>query len=337
MPRVGFNAPQLIIALVLCSLLQRPFLYAQFLPPDDIPLPNLSPEVPKPPEAAPVAPPPPPPPPPPVAQPPQATVYPPVSQPPDSLFHDFAAYSRPKNNILTWHLQGGRLIERRVQIYRFTEVPRVIHDISKGILIAKLTGEVNIYEDVPPTNGIYYYSIFVETPKGLEPSEFIFSRNLVGPVSFVTGAPVEKPAEVKTTRPHYTPTSESLFARSEYEDRDIMTDEHEPDFETDLKIEPKPIPKPQVKPDETRGINRIIKKTYFRKDYETCIEKLKPFLKNTDVAVRAKSMFYIGLSYYHLEKYSKAQKYFNHALVRKAYARHSRFWLKQTQENLREP
>src|SRR5690348_3952916 len=44
----------------------------------------------------------------------------------DGFFSDFAAYGRDKNVILTWHLVAGRAIDKRIQIYRFTEEPRVI-------------------------------------------------------------------------------------------------------------------------------------------------------------------------------------------------------------------
>lgn len=248
---------------------------------------------------------------------PQVPAAMPSSQPSsnDGYFADLAAYSRDRGVILTWHLMNGRAIDRRIQIYRFTEEPRVIHDISKGTLIAKLTGEINLYEDVPPARGLYYYAVFVESARGLEPSSFNPSRNMVGPVSYQTSG--KTPA--KPARDNDLPAT---AARPEFSSTELDSLEGQPaDVESDES--------------SRRGINGVIRRTFLKGDYTGAVRGLKPFLRNKTPRVRAKAMFYIGLSRYRLEQYDRAIKYFEHPLTQKYYRRNAEFWINRTSENLR--
>ncbi len=248
---------------------------------------------------------------------PQVPAAMPSSQPSsnDGYFADLAAYGRDRGVILTWHLMNGRAIDRRIQIYRFTEEPRVIHDISKGTLIAKLTGEINLYEDVPPARGLYYYAVFVESARGLEPSSFNPSRNMVGPVSYQTSG--KTPA--KPARDNDLPAT---AARPEFSSTELDSLEGQPaDVESDES--------------SRRGINGVIRRTFLKGDYTGAVRGLKPFLRNKTPRVRAKAMFYIGLSRYRLEQYDRAIKYFEHPLTQKYYRRNAEFWINRTSENLR--
>lgn len=231
----------------------------------------------------------------------------------DSFFHDFAAYAREKNVILTWHLVSGRAMDKRMQIYRFTEEPRVIHDISRGTLIAKLTGEINLYEDVPPARGGYYYAIFVETSRGLEPGAFTPSRNLVGPVNFGLGGAMPMGASMQPQQGYQRPD----FGSYEVESQDMSDFDDEPVRE------------------KRRGINSTIRRTYLKGNYAGAVKALKPYLRNGSPQVRAKAMFYTGLARYRLEQYEKAIQYFEHPLTQKYYRRNAEFWINRTSENLR--
>lgn len=244
----------------------------------------------------------------------------PAPQEADAYFADFAAYSREKNVILTWHLARGRTIERRIQIYRFTEEPRVIHDISRGTLIAKLSGEINLYEDQPPGKGVYYYAIFVESNRGLEPASFNNSRNMVGPVAFHASAQSTLPAAAQET----APTAQKQ-PRPEFESEEIEDEEQPARLSESVDEEKKP----------TRGINATIRRTFFRGEYQRAVRELRPFLRNPSARVRAKAMFYTGLSRYRLEQYERALKYFSHPLTKKFYLRNAEFWIRKTTENLR--
>lgn len=232
----------------------------------------------------------------------------------DGYFADFAAYGRDKNVILTWHLMSGRAIDKRMQLYRFTEEPRVIHDISKGTLIAKLTGEINLYEDVPPAKGSYYYAIFVETMRGLEPGAFTASRNLVGPVSYLGTGSGKYSDDGERPKRHKRPQ----FSSEELESDDFSRG-------SDIDIEDA----------DGRGINGVIRRTYLKSDYSGTIRRLKPFLRNTSPKVRAKAMFYTGLARYRMGDNERALKYFEHPLTIKYYRRNAEFWINRMAENSR--
>lgn len=296
-------------------------LWSQFLAPDEtvkIPAPAEIPTQPQPqpaPQPAPVAQPAPQP------QPVQVAPQPAMSQQMEAAtyFADIAAYGREKNIILTWHLVSGRAIDKRIQIYRFTEEPRVIHDISRGILVAKLTGEINLFEDVPPARGTYYYAMFLETNRGLEPVAFTPSRNLVGPVLFGSNAiPMPQHTETRPAAPV------TQYARPEFESREIDDNEEIAEVR-------------EEKPDRRRGINAVIRKTFMRGEYAEAVRALKPFLRNSSPRVRAKAMFYTGLARFRLEQYERALKYFEHPLTQKYYKRNAEFWVNRTSENISTP
>lgn len=297
-------------------------LLAQFLTPEEtvrIPVPA---EVPVAPEVVKPAPPAPPPvvetkPPP--SPPPQSAVAPAVEN--DPYFADFAAYSREKSIILTWHLARGRSIERRIQLYRFTEEPKVIHDIARGTLIAKLSGEINLYEDVPPVKGTYYYAIFVESTRGLEPASFNIARNLVGPVAFQSESIPRPMRSVAETRE----VSQQEYQRPRFTSEEVRSEDDDDEEETPPAME-------NHRPKQ-RGINAVIRSTFFRGDYSGAIRQLRPFLRNSSAKVRAKAMFYTGLSLYRLEKYERARQYFEHPLMKKFYRRNAEFWLNKITEN----
>jgi hypothetical protein len=232
----------------------------------------------------------------------------------DGYFADFAAYGRDKNVILTWHLMTGRAIDKRMQIYRFSEEPRVIHDISKGTLIAKLTGEINLYEDVPPGRGTYFYAIFVETTRGLEPGAFTMSRNLVGPVSYLgTGAAAKTSFDPEKGGAHKRPE----FASNEL-DSEEMPPRHD-DFDDGAG----------------RGINGVIRRTYLKGDFSGTVRGMKPFMRNSSAKVRAKAMFYTGLARYRMEQFDRALQYFEHPLTQKYYRRNAEFWINRMADNSR--
>ncbi|AFM10695.1 tetratricopeptide repeat protein [Turneriella parva] len=238
----------------------------------------------------------------------------------DSYFADFAAYPRAKSVILSWHLIQGRTIEKRIQLYRFTEEPKVIHDISKGTLIAKMTGEINIYEDVPPSRGTYYYAIFLETGRGLEPGAFNASRNLVGPAFYQTAGADFTPPAASSQK-----VTEAQYQRPEFTSNEVDAEDDESD-----SADERP-----ARASSERGINSVIRTTFLAGDFSGAVRKLKPFYRNSSPKVRAKAIFYTGMARYRLGQYDRALKYFEHALTRKYYRRNAEFWINRTQENLR--
>ncbi|MBV6493253.1 MAG: hypothetical protein LDLANPLL_01269 [Turneriella sp.] len=237
-------------------------------------------------------------------------VEPIVQVPYEGQFIDFAAYAREKNIILTWHFLTGRTKDFRVQVYRFTQEPRVIHDISQGVLIAKLTGDINIYEDVPAQKGAYYYAIFVETPRGLEPGSFTPARNLVGPIYFRANE-VENPLSQNIPKPPPNVTDDSLVGTQNDYDSESVEDY------------------------DAQSINLVLRKTYLRGKHKATLRALRPYLHSQNQRVKAKAIFYTGLAYYRLGQSERAIKYFEHPLTQKYYRRNAEFWLNQVMENTR--
>ncbi|MCS6971715.1 MAG: hypothetical protein N2Z22_11280 [Turneriella sp.] len=311
-----------VVFLFLCA---GRLLRAQFLHPEEAtPLPP-----PEPPALPAVAPPPPPPPPPqpaPTAAPVQAITPPPVAAPPappdsDFYFADFAAYSRERNIILTWHLARGRSADRRIQIYRFTEEPKIIHDLARGTLVAKLSGDINIYEDVPPGRGTYYYAIFVESARGLEPASFNIARNLVGPIAF---QPVAYSQPTVNVEPAPRPAEPAKAKHFESQEIKAGTEDN-----GDIE-EPK-IPRKK----RHAEINTVIRETFLQGRYRAAVRELRPFLRDSSPRVRAKAIFYSGLALYHLEEYKRALRYFEHPLTQKYYHANAEFWIEKITENMR--
>lgn len=240
----------------------------------------------------------------------------------ETYFTDFAAYSRERNIILVWHLVAGRGMNRRIQIYRFVDEPRVIHDISRGTLIAKLSADINLFEDVPPEKGAYYYAIFVETGKGLNPMGFLSARNLVGPIMFQTARQPETPSPALSSekQPEYKNNFHQSTEQFESEEID------EEDF---------PSPKRKHTHHSPRAINSVIRRTFLQGDYPGAFKALQSFLRSPTATVRAKAVFYMGLSLFRMGEYDRALKYFSHSLTKKYYRTNAEFWIKKTNENLR--
>ncbi|HRP68770.1 MAG TPA: hypothetical protein PLY93_04505 [Turneriella sp.] len=256
-----------------------------------------------------------------VEAPPQ--ISPPQTPPPNPVVHatreeqfvDFAAYVREKNIILTWHFLTGRTNDLRVQIYRFTEEPKVIHDISSGVLVAKLTGDINLYEDVPPQKGAYYYAVFVETQRGLEPASFTPARNLVGPLYF-RAAETEKNPSASVPVQTVKPASQEIPTAA-------------------FEIEEPEVERESIDAVDTRRLNMIIRKTYLKGKYREAIRYLKPYLRHKMPKIRAKAIFYSGLARYRLGEGERALKYFEHSLTQKYYRKNADFWINRIMENSR--
>lgn len=247
-----------------------------------------------------------------------------VALPPadETYFTDFAAYSRERNIILVWHLVAGRGMNRRIQIYRFVDEPRVIHDISKGTLIAKLSADINLFEDVPPEKGAYYYAIFVETGQGLNPMGFLSARNLVGPIMFQTARQPEAPSPALSSEKQSAYKNNSTPTMEQFESEEIDEEDSPP-------------PKRKHTHESPRAINSVIRRTFLQGDYPGAFKALQPFLRSTTAQVRAKAVFYMGLSLYRMGEYDRALKYFSHPLTKKYYRTNAEFWIKKTNENLR--
>lgn len=217
-----------------------------------------------------------------------------------------SAHSLDQGIKLTWQIKNLENA-RSIQIYRFRADPTTMQDFRKGSLVARLGIFETEYKDMPP-KGSFYYAIFAETKEGLRPPGFFQGVNKVGPYGGFE-------------------TAEELFKNENNSGNDLDEDF----FKEEPQEKATPPSMPRTSPET---INRVLRETYLRKSFQAAVDALAIYRSDKDLAVRAKAMFYTGLSYYRLGKYSEAVDYFVKPEVRKAYAKQSRFWYRKSLENL---
>lgn len=229
-----------------------------------------------------------------------------------NIFSDFLALVRSDSVILAWKIAANVNPSHRLHLYRFDRQPRSLGDIPDGELIAKLDSDQVIFEDIPPRRGIYYYAIFLQTPRGLTPATLDLGRNLTGAIAFSAN-------EKRRIEP-------SL-------DEDKEENEIEEEFEVE-KEKTKPTKQEQNVNWGNQRINSVIRATYLQSQYQEAITQLAPFTRSADSKVAAKALFYTGLAHYQLRNYTRALDYFVHPKVVNAYGNTARFWYRKTLEHL---
>lgn len=93
--------------------------------------------------------------------------------------------------------------------------------------------------------------------------------------------------------------------------------------------------KDSIDREQSEKVNKIIRLTYMKRDYNRAVKYLSRYHVISNSAVRSKAVFYLGLSYYHLNEYQKAVKCFVHPDVKKYYGSRSNFWYKKTLKQIR--
>ncbi|MDH5719802.1 MAG: tetratricopeptide repeat protein [Spirochaetia bacterium] len=236
----------------------------------------------------------------------------------NNIFANIRAIPRRDMILIAWRLSKNFQTSQRstkIRIYRFDRRPMALRDIIEGTMVGRLPLHESIFEDLPLQKGNYYYALFVETPKGLVPNDFIFGENLIGPASFSRSSEEIEP---------------SLEGGKEYnENRQISGRKpQKPKKEYPQKTKPAE----EFSSDE---INRTIQESYLKADYEDAIFRLSKFEKSNSHEIRAKALFYLGLSHYQLSKYEKALEYMVHPLVVEAYKDRATFWYKRILEHIK--
>jgi len=84
-------------------------------------------------------------------------------------------------------------------------------------------------------------------------------------------------------------------------------------------------------------LNRVLANTFIKNKFPEAVTQLKPFTADQQIpeGVRARAMFYSGLSYYNMKKYKQALFYFSNSEVRSFYPMRSDFWVKRSIEKIR--
>ncbi|MCR9145322.1 MAG: hypothetical protein NXI24_23990 [bacterium] len=84
-------------------------------------------------------------------------------------------------------------------------------------------------------------------------------------------------------------------------------------------------------------LNRVLALTYHKQLYGEAIRRVAPYIRSSKVSsrVRAKALFYTGLSLYHTREYRTSLDYFLTDVVREHYPERSNFWYNRSIKRLR--
>jgi hypothetical protein len=165
----------------------------------------------------------------------------------------------------------------------------------------------------------YYYAIFLETGRG---------SNLVRLMPHATSWALHS---IRPVRIYPRNKTKTLICKS---GRTIVPQFESNEVDSSEASDEEEGPRAGREPSE-RGINNVIRRTFLAGDFAGAVRDLKPFFRNSAPKVRAKAMFYTGMSRFRLGQYERAMRYFEHPLTRKYYRRNAEFWINRTQENLR--
>ena len=246
------------------------------------------------------------------------------------FFYAISAQLRTNSVLVNWQTTGqirdfiakGRAPSAKIQVYRFIQRPTHISDLKYGSLIGKVGIDQTHYVDIPNADGTFYYAVFLENGSGLQPGKLILYTNLVGPIHFKFQNRYEEPSLVDLRA-----NGLSLEAQNRYEEPSLV------DYD---RIQPKKVEKNKFQPiDIPVDINGIIRSTYLKGNYHQTITSLQNYKRSPNEKVRAKALFYTGLSYYKLRNYDEAIQYFVNPLVMRAYKKSANFWYKRTLGKIR--
>ncbi|MDH5718212.1 MAG: hypothetical protein OEZ22_11335 [Spirochaetia bacterium] len=227
------------------------------------------------------------------------------------VFSSIKSFLRKDIILLSWRISKKYQTigqKSKIRIYRFERQPITLRDIVEGEMIARVPVTESLYEDLPVKNGNYHYALFVETSKGLAPNDFIQGENVTGPVFFTL---IEKEIEPSLEK--------GLIYANEEKSHKIK--------EIKEKI--------KTSVDSDSDINKTIQETYLNAEYNEAIIQLKKYEKHPKEEIRAKALFYLGLSHYQLSKYESALDYLVNPLVVKAYKQRAKFWYERILEHIK--
>ena len=224
-------------------------------------------------------------------------------------------------------------------IFRSQKFMQTYRDVQRhGQLLEELPSYIKEYIDESIPEGIYYYALVVEKEKIIDET-LVAGKNYVLEPAIISAAK-EDPQDIADN----TDTTDDKVDK-EHKDDIEETEPNEKIVEEELPKQDK-IPKDELtqyddemmlhqkKLDE---LNKILATTFIKNKYGEAVEQLKPFTGNHGIpeGIRARAMFYSGLSYYNMRKYKQALFYFSNTEVRSFYPMRSDFWIKRSVERIR--
>ncbi len=234
----------------------------------------------------------------------------------------------------------------RYKIYRSTEVIDSPDKLDRASMLAVLSADEEKFIDETITkSGEYYYAVTVLDNAG-EHKILVKDESYTStPVKVMIKKPEkEKPPAQPIKKEKPLPQPETTKTQELVEEKTISTQA----LETISTQEVKPQPAVQTQkvsvstqraittniPVVTEEINeelefkKIINNYYYTKDYNTCINELKIFIKIAkDEELKARAELFMAKSYYYLHKYKKALKLF--IKLRKKFPEECDFWIER--------
>ena len=196
-----------------------------------------------------------------------------------------------------------------IVVYRSAYPLRSSRELREnGAVVARLPGSDRSYRDEELPPGKYYYALVLEA--GGKPDPVFFEgRTFLGRPVAILGPVKKQPPGKKVV---VGPDPKKVIKKG-------------------------PVKRPETRTDNRtvrRNINRILRRTYKRRRYVTAIRRLEPYANNRRIngKLRARALFYTGLSYYKLRRYRKALEYFLNFQVQDTYPERARFWRKRALE-----
>jgi len=235
------------------------------------------------------------------------TVVAPVN-PEQGTFYDMQATNEKNMVRIFWKPDKKQLEALPVKgvyyhLFRFTSKPESMKDLSTDNYIAKIEMNEDSYFDSPEKDGLYYYAIFLTTPKGVLPAELKFGDNLVGPVIYKKIEVIDK--QVKTQDLRRQDNIEVDF--SIFDNTSILGEEK---------------------------INSILRSTYLQENYRETLDLLKEYRHHQNRKIRARAIFYSALSNYYLGNYREAMDMIMDNSVKSVYTERADFWYRQILEKI---
>ena len=158
-------------------------------------------------------------------------------------------------------------------------------------------------DSVPPTR-IFYYSVVTQNEYGQTSSKYESGKNTT----------------ITNMNDNQEDEEPSLFDHDRIQPQKVEKKNFQPvDIPVSIPVD----------------INRIIRSTYLKGNYHRTITGLQNYKSSPDEKLRAKALFYTGLSHYKLHNYDEAIQYFVNPLVMRAYKKSANFWYKRTLGKIR--
>ncbi len=205
--------------------------------------------------------------------------------------------------VVSWEAEVPAGVVAKLRLYRGSDPLQTLRQVEeRGVFVEEVDPASGVFRDANLEPGKYYYAALLEVDGRLQ------SRMLMGRNFLAQGLRVEKPPSKK-----------------EEPDRPVKKEEPTTDIQkgpTELEL--------------MRTVDAILRQTYARGRFSAAVRELHQFgTRRNPPKVRAKAMFYTGLSYYRMGRYRDSVDYFLNFRVQEEYRERAQFYYRRALERLR--